>query len=287
MGFLGFGNYSKPGKGVKKGGPEKKRFFVFFELYFRKISKLIQLNLLFLVFCIPAFVVFFGGRYLTAMLYNQQMVSILSAVILVVAITLTGPATAGMMRIARHFVEEKPVFMLSDFTQAVKSNAKQGLMMGFLNAILITVVFQSFTFYYAKAVVSSMWYWVPVSIIMFIGLVSIMANFYTFLAMVSVDLGFKGLIKNCVSFAFLGAKTNFITLFFVLLVTISCLWYFPLTIPVFALITFSTLAMITAFNSFQYIYKYSIRPYYLMNGLEDPYEVQEDEQESIFEDTTV
>ena len=52
-GFLGFGNFQKPGKGVKKNEPEKKRFFQFFELFFRKLTKLIQLNLLYLLFCIP------------------------------------------------------------------------------------------------------------------------------------------------------------------------------------------------------------------------------------------
>lgn len=73
MGFLGFGNYSKPGKGVKKGEPEKKRFFLFFELYFRKISKLIQLNLVFVLFCIPAIAVGYGGVMLAAEFANAQM----------------------------------------------------------------------------------------------------------------------------------------------------------------------------------------------------------------------
>ena len=49
-GFLGMGNFQKPGKGVKKEEPEKKRFFQFFDLFFRKITRLIQLNLLYLLF---------------------------------------------------------------------------------------------------------------------------------------------------------------------------------------------------------------------------------------------
>ena len=46
-------NYSKPGPGVDKDGPQKKRFFYFFELFGRKFWKLIELNLLYLVCCIP------------------------------------------------------------------------------------------------------------------------------------------------------------------------------------------------------------------------------------------
>lgn len=46
-GFLGFGNYDKPGKGVGKDEPQKHAFFYFFELYFRKFWKIIEANLLF------------------------------------------------------------------------------------------------------------------------------------------------------------------------------------------------------------------------------------------------
>ena len=46
-------NYSKPGPGVEKEEQQKRRFFLFFELFFRKFWKLIQLNLLYLLFWIP------------------------------------------------------------------------------------------------------------------------------------------------------------------------------------------------------------------------------------------
>ncbi len=288
MGFLGFGNYAKPGKGIKKGEVEKKRIFQFFELYFRKFSKLIQLNLLYILFCIPAIVIGVGGIYLVGSLFQSpQAFSLISPIVFIIAIGFTGPATAAMMRIARYFVEEKPVFLMSDFFQAFKDNFKSAFLVGLINGGLAYVIFQAVSFYFAKTLVSSVFFWIPLVMILFIAVVATMTNFYTYLAMVSVDLNFKGLIKNCVSFAFLGAKTNIITLFFLLLILGPCILYFPISIPVFLVIAFSTIAMIVAFNSFQYIYKYSIRPYYIMHGLEDPYEVKEDMEESIFEDTTV
>jgi len=58
-------------------------------------------------------------------------------------------------------------------------------------------------------------------------------------------------------------------------------------IPLILLLVFSTGAMIVAFNSFQYIYKYCIKPYYAMNGLQDPYEEIGENEDSIFEDTTL
>lgn len=287
MGFLGFGNYAKPGKGIKKGEAEKKRLFQFIELYFRKIYKIIQLNLLFVIFCIPAMILGFGGIYLVGSLVTDGPVFTISSVILgVIAVGFTGPPTAAMMRIARSYVEEKPVFLMSDFIQALKSNFKPAFLVGLIDAIMSYVLFQAFLFYYVQVNVS-LWYWIPLALILFIAILTIMTNFYIYLAMVSVELNFRSLIKNCISFAFLGAKTNIITLFFVLLIVIPCLLFLWITVPIFILLTFSTVSMIVAFNSFQYIYKYSIRPYYLMNGLEDPYEVKEDAEEAIFEDRTV
>ena len=46
MAFLGlFGNYDKPGPGVDKDEPKKAAPVRFFEILWRKLSKLVQLNL--------------------------------------------------------------------------------------------------------------------------------------------------------------------------------------------------------------------------------------------------
>ena len=45
-GFLGFGNYEKPGKAVGKKQQQKKPFFQFFDVFFRKMRGLVQLSLL-------------------------------------------------------------------------------------------------------------------------------------------------------------------------------------------------------------------------------------------------
>ena len=61
-------NYSKPGPGVEKEEQQKRRFFLFFELFFRKFWKLIQLNLLYLLFWIPPLI---AGTLLTP--YNATL----------------------------------------------------------------------------------------------------------------------------------------------------------------------------------------------------------------------
>ena len=50
MAFLGlFGNYDKPGPGVDKDEPKKAAPVRFFEILWRKLSKLVQLNLTFMI----------------------------------------------------------------------------------------------------------------------------------------------------------------------------------------------------------------------------------------------
>ncbi len=288
MGFLGFGNYAKPGKGVKKETIGKKRIFIFFELYSRKFTKLIQLNLLYVMFCIPSIMVALGAYYLSGTLFeNSQWLSMLATVIGIIAFGFTGPATAGLIKIAKSFTEEKPVFLLSDFFQALKENFKPAVLVGLINSILTYIILKAFNFYYIKTLVLSMWFCVPLGLVIFVAVIAIMSNFYIYLTMVSVNINIKGLIKNSVSFVFLGTKTNLITLFLVLLIFIPCIMYFWIMIPLILLLIFSTGAMIVAFNSFQYIYKYCIKPYYAMNGLQDPYEEIGESKDSIFEDTTL
>ena len=48
-----FNGYMKEGPGVTKNAPEKHRFFLFFELFGRKFSKLIQLNMLLFICLLP------------------------------------------------------------------------------------------------------------------------------------------------------------------------------------------------------------------------------------------
>ncbi len=58
-GFFGLFDYTKPGKGVDVDAPPKKPFFRFFELYWRKFSRLLLLNLLVFIMLLPIIAVVF------------------------------------------------------------------------------------------------------------------------------------------------------------------------------------------------------------------------------------
>ena len=228
MAFFGLFNYSKPGPGVDKNAPKKKRFFFFFELYFRKFWKLIQLNLLFLVCCIP--------------------------------IVTIGPAIAGMTYVLRNFATEKPVFLVSDFFDAFKSNWKQGFALSLIFGVITVVSGLSFFWYFANSARSWLML-IPLGLCILLCLVLLFMQFYVYLMAVTVELKLKYIIKNAFIFAFLGAKTNLITAFFFLLIMVPSVLFFPLTLPIVLLLLFSNTGFIVVFNSYPYIIKYIVEPH--------------------------
>ena len=98
-------DYNSAGKGVAKHGPEKKPFFKFFEIFARKFWKLIEINMIFVLFCIP--------------------------------IVTFGPAVAAMTHVMRKFMLEQPCFVFDEFFTAFKKNFKQSFFVGIVDVICI------------------------------------------------------------------------------------------------------------------------------------------------------
>ena len=110
-----FGNYAKEGPGVKKDEPQKKRFFYFFELYFRKFGKLITLSLLYSLFILPIFIV----------THFVLLGNTFACIFYLIPILTVGPATAGATYVLRNFAREEPTFLAGDFFEAFRSNYKR------------------------------------------------------------------------------------------------------------------------------------------------------------------
>ncbi len=245
--FGGLFNYSKPGPGVDKNGPQKKRFFYFFELFGRKFWKLIEINLLYLVCCIP--------------------------------IVTIGPATCGLVYILRNFANEKPVFMVSDFFDAFKSNFKQGFFLGLLDILTTGIVGIALIWYIANQGLSVAMA-IPLGISIMVLVLLMFMRFYTYLMVVTVELPLKHILKNSLIFSFLGIKSNFITAFWTLLLIVPLLWFYPLIWAlVFILIGFALVWFIAVFNSYPYIVKYIIEPHEKQMRAEMGEDDEDDEDE--------
>lgn len=165
-------NYSTPGPGISKDAPKKKGLHLFYEIFFRKFWKLIQLNLLYILTLIPTFAVVFvlSGMISNRLGMSSDTLSSLAGttfsevdaarlsitmdllIRLFVSLFFTifwggGPATAGFVYILRSFIWEEPVFLASDFFSHVKSNFRQSLIVWVIDIIVFTVMCYAYFFY--------------------------------------------------------------------------------------------------------------------------------------------
>ncbi len=260
---------TREGKGVKKSTVEKKRFFLFWELVWRKLSKLCTLNLLYVLCCIPIITI--------------------------------GPATAGLMYVLRNMAQEKPVFVAHDFFTAFKKNFWPALLTGIIVILAFAVAIFSATFYYSLATSpDTMGFfgmdsqsvegfgWIA-SLVSLVALCfALFMSYYIYLLLVTVDLPLKKIFKNSALLAIAGFKTNIITTVFVVLITSACilglmLWPINLAVAILgAVFLLSFTHFIVAFNSYQYIKKYVTDPYYEAKGEKAPDDPEE--TDSVFKD---
>ena len=261
MGIFG-NNYLRSGPGIAKDAPKKKPFFHFWELYFRKFWKLLQLNIITVLFCLPVVTI--------------------------------GPALAGMTKVLRNYVLEKNSFIFHDFWKGFSQNWKKSLPVGLIDILLIISAISAVNVYPALAenAQSGGWIWYAFCIISIsVTFTVLIMNFYIFPMIIATDLSFKNCIKNSFFLTCVALKKNLITLLCVaavmavLVLTLLLNPYFLLLlIPLWAV---SFIGFITMFNSYPIIQKYVINPYYEERGMDNPeydYLKPLDEEDSVFVD---
>jgi uncharacterized membrane protein YesL len=248
-GLFGFFDYTKPGKGVEKDEPRRSRFALFWVLLQRKFWQLVQLNVMYIIFCIP--------------------------------IVTIGPATAGLTYVLRQFSNERPVFLFSDFWDSLRLNWKQSFVFSLIQAVFVFIMSTSMMYYFSGAQENT-WMFVPFGFCVIVSVFATFASFYVYLLIVTIDLKLSAIIKNALIFSVLGFKRNFITLFFLSLVFIVIYLWWPLTIMPIALIFISLAGFIICFNSFPLVQRYAIDPY--LQSVQGEKAAKKDANEGIFKD---
>lgn len=285
MGFFGMGNDSKNVVVVRKDAPEKKAFFQFIDMVLLRFGKMISQSLIYLFYCLPGVIVGCVGYYFAGILIptNDALFEIVSSVVIAVGYGLTGPANVAITKISRYYMEGKMVMLIVDFKDAFKQNFKQGLARGMFQAISLLLFYHSTIFYVEKFnEEGSTIYLIALCLVLCVSIVLLFASYYSGLLAVSVDLPFMTIMKNSIIFSSLGIKNNIIITICAGVIMVPVLLFFPLTILTLLIVP-AVVSLIIVFNTYQYIYKYAIKPYYDENGLENPYEKQE-EDISIFAD---
>ena len=253
-GFTFFKNSGKSGPGISKNQKKTNGFSKFFEIYFRKFWKLLELNLLYFICCIP--VVTFG------------------------------PATAAFTKVMKNYSQQRNVFLLSDFFEAFKKNFKQSIIIGLVDVMLIISFIVSIP-YYSDMAQKSGYFILVLAISVCTLLMLIMMHFYIYIMIVSTTLKLSQIIKNSLILAISELEKNAITLFMTLLIIAPFVLFFPYSISFIPFLPLSILGLAVCINTYPIVRKQVIQPFYDKKGQLNPefqYDYPDENSSTIFTD---
>ena len=294
-GFFGFFDYSKPGPGVPKDAPPKSPFIVFFEILQRKFWNLIKVNIMFLIFNIPALIlgmfmlVFFFPNIIPDALSNTDMLVsdlllkfILLTLMMCVPMVTVGPAQAGFTYIMRNYAREEHAFLWSDFKETALKNMKQSIIVSSVNFLVTFLMLWSIRAY---LIIGSGNFLMIAGSALMVVLFTIFAimNMYIYPIMITFNLSIKQIYKNALIFAVIKFLPNVGIL---LLSALIILLTFGMIIPFSQIIgiilyIFLTVSLIGFLTNF---YVYPKLKKYMFSRIEEDEEEDDDDDEDEDED---
>ena len=265
-------SYMREGPGVSKDEPQKPPFLRFFQLYFRKFWKLIQLNLLFMIpALIVAAMVFFlyagSFRVNFELSGNRVSMDLWKSYVAPIPIILIFPFFAGLAYVTRNYVREEHAFVFSDFKDAIKDNWKFFLLNGCICYVCYLILSLGMRFYYAMMSTNKIMT-IPFGLSLLFAMLFIFAQFYIPVMAITFELKFRDIYKNAFIFAILGLWRNFL-LVILFAVTIFCMVFISpimmllqLLLLIFIVcLMFSTGMYTVNFVVYPMIEKYLLKPY--------------------------
>ena len=246
-----FFNYNKPGPGVDKNAPKKKGIFRYFEIFGRKLGKLIQLNMLYFLCSLPMLLVCYfyfaptiidmfqrvaateSGISQDTVITYQAMITLLLTVLSVTVLG-SGPASAAAAYIERCFVREQHVWLISDFFAKYKENFKQGIIVSVVGIIVSVTGFFSIRFYFMQYASDGkgIWFVLMVLLVIFLMIFSGM-HYYIYQLMVTFENNLINLYKNAL---LLTLSTLPVLLLITIAVAVIAYFLYTILAPVLTMI---------------------------------------------------
>ena len=195
--------YGKQGKGdftladLPKTRPE-----LFFTVLKVRWGQLVGLNLLYLVFWLPA--IAWTALNLAALnsaaLSGQEGLSGIVAtwlLLLAPCIAVTGPFNAGITYVLRNWARDEHSFVWSDFWQAVRNNWKQALAVSCISGAMPVLLYVSVTFYGGRVRAMPVFI-VPIALVILVALLWFLAEMLMMPMLVTYELRLRDIIRNSV-----------------------------------------------------------------------------------------
>lgn len=289
----------------KNEAPLKFDLIGFFKFYWRNIDNVLKFNLLYLFGNFPIFFALYamtgnlntnsfgaasplfgplnGAMQLMGDQVNpafmslwsihgvQATVSVMSTATIVLfalsalVIITCGLVNVGVTRLIRSLILGEPIFLLHDFFESIKKNWKPALIMGFLDCVIIFMLFYNITLTYFNFNVASAFRFTFYGNIM-LGLVYSIMRFYTYIQLITFKLNLWQIFKNAFIFTVINGKRNLVALLgcaiCLLFNYFMMIFFFPIGILLPFIFTFSTCALMGAYAAWPKIKEVLVDPLY-------------------------
>lgn len=232
MGFFSPG-FLKEGKGVDKNAPEKNRFFLFFELFFGHIGRLMEINFVYLITMLP--LIF--GIYLSfdfskfPFAFSGDIVGIIC---IVLSLFISFPATCGFTFVIRNMQRREHAWIFRDMYKHAKLNYKKAVINGLVQMVMYFLLYVAFVTY--KFTIGGNMGFILSWVVLVTALIFIWMQFYMNLMIVTFDLKLSQIYKNAFIFAIAKAPLNLLITVICTAIAILCLLYVPYIINVILLL---------------------------------------------------
>lgn len=258
-GIFGAGDFNRAGSGISKSAAPKGSLKLFFEILGVRIWKLLALNLIYVIACLPIITI--------------------------------GPATAGITKVLKNYSIDKNAYVWLDFKEAFLQNFSKAFFVGLVDIVAYLgiasglYIYPNIVDYGGSKVIYYGLYIVTLSV----AVTFTIMNYYIYLMLVSTDLPMKSIVKNALALAFLSPKRNLIALLSnVLLPLIPFLFIVFLNFQFIIILPFAPatiIGFIVCFCCYPVVQKYVTDPYYKATGEQNPERPEApDAEEVLFED---
>ena len=203
-------NYSKPGRGISADEPEKRSFFRYWEILKDKFSKILGLNIIYVLLSLPFIAIIFllipiNYDWLKNLVPQIDEASI-SAIYVLLKLLLSlvifsvfgsGPVSAVYAYISRCFTNRVPVWVIADGKDAFKSNFKQSMMLVMLDIVIIFLALTAITFYTSNYIQTQNTLMGIASVVVMVGFVIYAwMHYYIYQLMVTFQLKLRHIFKD-------------------------------------------------------------------------------------------
>ena len=292
-GLFGFMNPNKPGKGVDVDAPAKHPFFLFFELCWRKFSRLVVLNLIFFICVLPIISFIYLRLYemintllpeyiqafmAEAVAAGQEAVSpvtplptflfsilamlpgFVNILLLCVSVILYGPVTCGFIYMLRNYTRQEHAW-LSDFFVQIKKNFVQGMIAGLIEIGAVSLMVYNLLMQPGDVSEGMSVFFNIIKYVSIVLLILVLfAKNYIYIMIVTFQMKLSSIIRNGFLFSFIGLFRN------ILILAVTAIFFIAILLVPFAdvilipLFMFSFCSFLATFACYPIIHKLMIKP---------------------------